>query len=396
VRVCIAGKNDIACNVLRDLVGHVGSKNLVVICNKDDTGVNTWQESLRFVAQTLGVVETTLAELYDEQNLLFVSVEFDRIIKPEKFSTNLIYNIHFSALPKHRGVATTIWPILQRDFEVGVTFHEIDPGIDTGRIVEQVTFSLPDHYTARTLYFRYMDEGRKLVVDQVRKILDSEKHPISSSQDESKATYHSRNDLDFKHPETHLDYTEQGVICYLRAFHFFEYQLPVIQGHRIWAFRLTDSSSDDSPGHIRLLGCHDAVLSTSGNDIALELDPYHSLFSWVQREGDLPDGFQMARVPDLNLQNKSGWSALMIACYHSNIEAVKLLIGSGADVNASNKRGTTPLMYARSGELNTGSAECFQYLLTKGADASAKDVYGRDVAWYLGKDSQTNLSALLS
>lgn len=395
MKICIAGKNDIACNVLRDLAAAVPLDDLSVICNRDDTGANTWQESLRFVASSMGVQETTLGGVYGQKDLLFVSVEFDRIIKPEKFLTTELYNVHFSALPRHRGVATTIWPILEGDATAGVTFHKIDAGIDTGEIVEQVLFPLSEDFTARKLYFKYMDEGRKLVVSQVKKMLAEGSAPQTYVQDEAQASYHSRTDLDFSNIESYFAPTEVGVSRYLRAFHFFEYQLPAIRGHAIYDFRHTSDSSGKQPGTLDVLDRHNALLYTDQNDVALSLSPYTALFQWASGEGALPDDFAMSEVKDLDLQNKMGWSALMVACYHCNLEAVTALVDAGADINASNKRGTTPLMYSRSGELATGKSDCFEFLLSVGADTTREDVHGHDVGWYLSKDKQSRLQQLI-
>ena len=48
-------------------------------------------------------------------------------------------NLHAGITPLYRGAHGGIWAVIQKDFEnVGVTIHEIDEGIDTGRILKQV------------------------------------------------------------------------------------------------------------------------------------------------------------------------------------------------------------------------------------------------------------------
>ena len=47
-------------------------------------------------------------------------------------------NAHCSLLPEYRGTRSEFWQCYNQDYEnVGVTFHEIDSGIDTGRILNQ-------------------------------------------------------------------------------------------------------------------------------------------------------------------------------------------------------------------------------------------------------------------
>lgn len=47
-------------------------------------------------------------------------------------------NIHAALLPRNRGCNPTQWAILNKEFETGVTLHELDSGLDTGPIVDQI------------------------------------------------------------------------------------------------------------------------------------------------------------------------------------------------------------------------------------------------------------------
>jgi methionyl-tRNA formyltransferase len=59
-------------------------------------------------------------------------------------------NVHFSLLPRHRGVAPVAWAILEGDRRTGVTTMLMDRGVDTGAILltEPVTIH-PDDTAAR-------------------------------------------------------------------------------------------------------------------------------------------------------------------------------------------------------------------------------------------------------
>ena len=76
--------------------------NYYVIVNKTDKGVDTWQPSLK-KAQNLNIKIINLKEAYNI-DCLFLSCEFDKIIKPELFNSNKLFNIHFSKLPQYKGV----------------------------------------------------------------------------------------------------------------------------------------------------------------------------------------------------------------------------------------------------------------------------------------------------
>jgi ankyrin repeat protein len=65
---------------------------------------------------------------------------------------------------------------------------------------------------------------------------------------------------------------------------------------------------------------------------------------------------------------------LMGAAYYARISQVEALLEYGSDVNATDNRGRTALMYAAGGD--EAPVKLIRYLLAKGADAAAKDVRG--------------------
>ena len=99
--ICIAGKNDIAVNAVKYLLNdlHVDKKNLRIIANSTDDGIDSWQPSFKKFAKDNDILEVTQKDVYDIENLIFISLEFNKIIRPEKYKTKQIYNMHFSLLP---------------------------------------------------------------------------------------------------------------------------------------------------------------------------------------------------------------------------------------------------------------------------------------------------------
>ena len=76
---------------------------------------------------------------------------------------------------------------------------------------------------------------------------------------------------------------------------------------------------------------------------------------------------------DVNAKDNDGRTALMAAASKGSNEAVKLLIEKGADVNATSNNGRTALMAAAS----KGSNEAVKLLIEKGADVNATSNNGR-------------------
>ena len=53
-------------------------------------------------------------------------------------------NLHGSLLPKYRGRAVNNWAILNGETQLGLTAHFIDEGVDTGDIIEQLSYELSE------------------------------------------------------------------------------------------------------------------------------------------------------------------------------------------------------------------------------------------------------------
>ena len=52
----------------------------------------------------------SLQQAQDIDNLIFISLEYDCLIRPQLFRTRRLYNLHFSALPQYKGMYTSAIP----------------------------------------------------------------------------------------------------------------------------------------------------------------------------------------------------------------------------------------------------------------------------------------------
>lgn len=272
IKLCIAGKNNIAVDVLEYVLKHglYDNTEVVVICNKTETGINTWQKSLRYYAELWSITEITLEQAYRINDMVFLSLEFDRIINPSLFSTRFLYNIHFSALPKYKGMYTSALPILRHEQETGVTFHKIDFGIDTGDIVDQIVFPIEFEDTSRDLYMKYIKYGTQLAIKEIKQIQKTGNDLPAVRQDSMKSTYFSRDEIDYTKPiEINLHDTALGIHDQVRAFFFPEYQIPQVFGKKIVKSRITGRKSLKKPGCLIHHTDEYLVVSTIDYDIEL-------------------------------------------------------------------------------------------------------------------------------
>jgi methionyl-tRNA formyltransferase len=233
MKICIAGKNRISVNSVEYLLNtlKLSRGDILILPNDTDNGNDNWQPSLKRFAITNNLRIVKINEIYDLNELVFFSLEYNRIIKPCRFKSNRLFNIHFSYLPSYKGMYTSVMPILFGEKETGVTLHKIDAGIDTGEIIDRIKFSIKISDTCRDLYFKYMDYGEKIFQKNINLVL-SDNYSLSP-QKAKRSTYFSKNSINFNNVDIDFNKTSYEIHNQIRAFIFEEYQLPVIKGKRI-------------------------------------------------------------------------------------------------------------------------------------------------------------------
>ncbi len=381
--ICVAGKNNIAVDVLTYIIKHYGKDQVGIICNKTETGENTFQRSLRRYAQTQGIKEYQLPEIYEIENLVFLSLEFDQIVKPERFSDARLYNLHFSLLPKYKGMYTAAHCILQGEIFSGVTLHFIDSGIDTGDIIDQEKFEVGDS-DCKGLYLKYIEHGTRIVLRHLDKIINDTVTAIPQSA--SGSTYFSKKSIDYQNIVIDLNQTAEDISRQIRGFSFRDYQLPELFGEKIIDCRILKSRSGAKPGMILFENEASKVISTVDYDTVIYIDRFDELMHACTR-GDVNEVIQICAVSKhINEQDKNGWSPLIKATYNNHVAIANYLIAAGADVNMKNRNGTNLLMYAKEAYRHYGDNTLFKIYKQLGLSEKSKDYKGHDLIYYLRND----------
>lgn len=110
------------------------------------------------IAHELGVWYTTEnvndAAAWPGQPSLIASVCYLHIVKPAliEYMQGKIFNCHAALLPSHRGRSAVPWALVNGDSHIGITYHWIDSGIDTGPIILQAARPITPHDTQDTLF----------------------------------------------------------------------------------------------------------------------------------------------------------------------------------------------------------------------------------------------------
>ena len=381
--VCIAGKNDIAVNVLdyifnyRDILNKL---DILCIVNKSDKGENNWQRSLKFECEKRKIKLVSLEDIYNIENLVFLSLEFDKIIDPEKFFSNQLYNLHFSLLPKYKGMYTSILPILNNEKETGVTLHRIDEGIDTGEIIAQRRIPIEKDDNSYAVYKKLIASGTELVISYLPDLLFNKCSSIPQQQENS--TYFSKNAIDFSQIEINVFQTAWQVFNQVRAFAFRPYQLITFCGFKILKCKVLESKSKFRPGTVLEQNSDFIKIATIDYDILLFRDQFNVLLSAI-RDFDNKKAVSILKNREYIFEKEEhGWNALIVATYVNNKEIFYYLLELGADIHEKNNNGTNLLMYAKDNYKQTNDSEIFDFLMKNGLDIYERDYYGKTLVDY--------------
>lgn len=382
MRICIGGKNNIAVDVCRHLITILPKESIYAIPNRNDDGEDKYQRSfLKFVNKE-GIQVVGLKDVYEWEDLIFFSLEFDRIIRPAKFKSKKLFNIHFSLLPAYKGVYTSALPILHGEEFSGVTFHYMERGIDTGDIIDQVKFRIPEDYKAIDLYLRCIKEGTALVIKNIGNVLIGNIHAVPQSKVGS--TYYSTDAINYANLTINFKTTAGQIDCQIRAFSYRPFQLPKVEGEPIFYTRITNDKSIEKPGTVIENNLDYIRVASIDYDILLYKDRLDEVINCCKNNNldRLVNISHLYRY--INEKEKvHGWTPLIVAAYFNSFEVVKFLVENGANVNSTNNNGTTVIMYAKNGSMSTGGFQTFDYLLENGADPNIKDYMDKDLFDYI-------------
>lgn len=379
--IVIAGKNDIAVHGLFLAIEYYGAENVIVITNKNDTGVDGWQRSLLKAALEAKVKVLSLEEVYSREINFFLSLEFDQIIKPDKLKSKNIFNIHFSKLPKYKGMYTSVWPILYGDNETAVTLHRIDSGIDTGDIIAQKVFSLSEKDRSQDCYRKYIKYSKELLNDTFEKLA---KNIFESwRQHSDRSTYYSSKAIDFNSLDIDFNKTAWQIKRQVYAFSFRPYQLLNLDNNRVSEVVITEDKSTLKPGTLIYKNENYALISTIDYNIELHFDNLDEFLKVIPVISLADFKANITQILGVNDRNEKGWSPIIVAAYYGRKDIFDFLIENGADINDRNYRGTTVLMYAKDYSLANKDAAFFQYLISLGAEIRLKDWSGKKLSDYI-------------
>ena len=95
------------------------------------------------------------------------------------------FNVHAALLPQYRGAAPINWAVINGETQTGVTTFFLDHDIDTGRVIMQLPFAIPDDADVEYVYDGLMHLGADICLQTLDRILAADGFPDSIPQQES-------------------------------------------------------------------------------------------------------------------------------------------------------------------------------------------------------------------
>ena len=197
LRIVFMGTPEFAVESLKSLVE--GGYNVVAVVTQPDKPVGRHQDTLQpsqvkqyALSKGLPVLQPVkmkdpefVEQLRSYQADLQVVVAFRML--PEvvwdmpRFGT---FNVHAALLPQYRGAAPINWAVINGETETGVTTFFLDHDIDTGRIIMQKPFAIPDDADVEYVYDGLMNLGAEIAVETIDRLIASDGNIDSMPQDE--------------------------------------------------------------------------------------------------------------------------------------------------------------------------------------------------------------------
>ena len=188
------------------------------------------------------------------------------------------FNVHAALLPQYRGAAPINWAVINGETQTGVTTFFLDHDIDTGRIIMQKPFAIPDDADVEYAYDGLMHLGAQIAIETIDRLIEADGNINSMPQEEMLGTdivLHSAPKIfketcriDLHQPAKKVYDFIRGLSPYPGAWTEIQKEGGKVQVLKIFKATKTDKTkvADVQPGTLKvegkqlLLACEDAWL----------------------------------------------------------------------------------------------------------------------------------------
>lgn len=259
LRLAFAGTPELASTVLNSLIESNQHTVEVVFTQPDrpaGRGRKLKQSEVKQIALEYEIPvfqpekSSELKEEYLKNCDLMLVVAYGLLIKPEILAKPRLgcINIHTSLLPRWRGAAPIQRAIEAGDNQTGITFMQMDEGLDTGDILEQVTCPIEQSDTGGSLHDRLAGIAADNINRFLAEVANKKIAPIK--QNETQSNYANK----ISKQEAKIDWNKPAIEIEkkVRAFNPFPVTHTQINdlNIRVWDAEVKTDSENFKPGTI--------------------------------------------------------------------------------------------------------------------------------------------------
>ena len=167
-----------------------------------------------------------------------ISVQFNQILKKKHIekATKLFVNLHMAPLPDYRGCNQFSFALINNDPIFGTTLHVLDEGIDSGDILFEERFTIPDKLWVSELYSLTVEKSIKLFKKSLPNLLSGDySRRKQSSYSDRKKSFHLRKEIN-EIKRLDLSWSYEKIARYVRATSMPGFEPPyfVIEGKKFF------------------------------------------------------------------------------------------------------------------------------------------------------------------
>jgi methionyl-tRNA formyltransferase len=178
--ICICGDGWGAIAAVDGLA--LGHTDIVVVTNDEDVIERALTKGFKVVPDLMLV----------EANL-YVCAGLTQVLKKEFLETKKVLNIHYSLLPKYRGLHSTVWAILNDEPFFGLSIHEMNEFIDDGPILYQYKLENIGQTSLEVMEAcnEHISQNLSVIISEIQ-----EGTLVPAPQNKAEATWVCRRNLD--------------------------------------------------------------------------------------------------------------------------------------------------------------------------------------------------------
>ncbi|MFM2049015.1 MAG: hypothetical protein RI955_1563 [Bacteroidota bacterium] len=159
---------------------------------------------------------------------IIYSVQYHQILKPKHIekATQIALNLHMAPLPDYRGCNQFSFAIIDKAKEFGTTIHQLESGIDNGKIVFEDRFKITQNCFVKELYDETEKRSIQLFKTSLPLIIKAN-YTLTAQESftKRKNNFHLRNEIN-EIKKIDLAWSKEKIERHIRATYFPPFEPP--------------------------------------------------------------------------------------------------------------------------------------------------------------------------